>query len=77
MQIKHNCPLCNATGSWVTTDPYIPPAEIPCPSCDGKGYTTEEILFPEYDVLVDSLEKIKMKLNQMQADINYIKTKVG
>ncbi len=77
MKLKHNCPLCNATGRWVTTDPCVPPVEIPCPSCDGKGYTTEEINFPEYDVLLEKLGEIKTKQNQMQADINYIKAKVG
>ncbi len=77
MQIKHNCALCNATGRWVTTNPCLPPIEITCPSCAGKGYTTNEILFPENAVLLEKLGEIKTKQNQMQADINYIKAKVG
>ena len=41
------------------------------------GYTTEEILFPEYVELLDKLDTLKTKIKKMQDDVDYIKEKVG
>ncbi len=77
MQIKNVCYLCEGTGSVFTTDPYYPPTEITCPYCDGVGYLTKDIIGSELTDTLSKLDEIKTKQNQMQADINYIKAKVG
>lgn len=76
MQIKILCTLCDASGQKV--DPLtIPPTSGICQNCDGVGYTTIDVIAPELDTIFEKLEEIKTKQNQMQADINYIKAKVG
>ncbi len=78
MQIKLGCPDCEQTGIFTTHTPYGPPTQIPYVLCNGLGYLLKEtIICPEFDTVNEKLEEIKTKQNRMQADINYIKAKVG
>jgi excinuclease UvrABC ATPase subunit len=76
MELRHRCTRCDGTGRTLSNNPYAPQTEIPCPHCGGKGYNADEMSFPEYDVLMEKLDEVKTKINQMQADINYIKAKL-
>jgi excinuclease UvrABC ATPase subunit len=59
MQLEHRCSPCHGTGTTVTTDPWENPTSIPCPYCGAKGYVTEDILFPEYELLAASISETK------------------
>lgn len=61
----------------MTHEPYETPTDITCPHCAGLGYNAVTIFAPEFDVLLEKVQEVKTKINQMQADINYIKAKVG
>lgn len=73
MFIKMPCPSCKGAANFTGTLPE--PFEIDCPNCI-DGYIRTEIESSE-DVIIAKLEQLKTKINQMQADINYIKAKVG
>ncbi len=74
MFLRLKCSDCKGTGQQTGGDP---PASYPCPNCNGIGYNAQEIISDELTDILSKCEHIKAKLNQMQADINYIKAKVG
>lgn len=53
--------------------------DIPCLTCLGNGKVdiAEGIETIDITEVTDKLQEIKTKINKMQADINYIKAKVG
>lgn len=66
-------------------DPGIPARiiRLECPDCKGfgkhivgyhKGYLEQVAAKQE---ILDRIQEVKTKINKMQADINYIKAKVG
>ena len=71
MQIKNFCYQCLGTGQ---QQDGVPPFPVTCRYCDGVGYSVVDI---DASDIFEKLNEIKAKQNQMQADINYIKTKVG
>lgn len=70
MKTIEYCPKCLGTG---TVSAY--PDTVPCNRCKGDGQI--EVGLVDSSSLEDKLQEIKTKINQMQADINYIKAKVG
>ena len=77
MQIKHVCVECDGTGIVGKHDPYSPETEQPCPYCQGVGYLTTDIIGTDFTDILDKIQEVKTKINTMQADVNYIKSKVG
>lgn len=74
MQIKRLCSYCDGSGQVSGGDP---PVIHNCLPCSGVGYTTGDIIFPEHEEVMEKLAELKTKINQIQADVNYIKSKVG
>ncbi len=77
MQIKHICYFCKGTQVFPLNDPYSPAGDVPCPYCQAVGYSTTDIIGDEFNNILDKIQELKTKINTMQADINYIKAKVG
>ncbi len=77
MQIKNHCVPCHGTGHVVTHDPYSTPSDIPCSYCNGVGYIATDIIGTDFTDILDKIQEVKTKVNAMQADVNYIKSKVG
>jgi hypothetical protein len=69
MQARTICSDCKTTGLILNNDPYSA-MEIVCERCGGAGYHVSEILFPEYDILIEKLDAIKEVVDQIK-----IKTK--
>ena len=72
------CQDCDGTGQKTVG---APPEQVYCNNCGGTGINAP---FKYIDGLVDAftyidekIQEVKTKINQMQADINYIKAKVG
>lgn len=66
--ISGKCPYCDGGKVIVDQQP------VDCPRCAGTGRAfLAEVSF---DVLLEKIQEIKTKINQMQADINYIRAKV-
>jgi len=74
------CELCNGTGTVIRGTPTNPGQPVTCPRCNGVGRVKSGYI-PDVDstltTIITKCEEIKTKQNQMQADINYIKAKVG
>jgi len=75
------CKTCGGDG-FILNSSIFPdsPENVICSECNGRG----EVLQMSLDSLVDAfseingkMQEIKTKINQMQADINYIKAKFG
>jgi hypothetical protein len=75
MQLKNTCAYCNGTGK--DTRNSIPPMEYTCVKCDGVVFFVFDIIGSDFADILDKIQEIKTKASQMQADINYIKAKVG
>ena len=64
------CPKCLGTGML-----SVYQDTIPCNRCKGDGQI--EIGLVDSVNVEEKIQELKTKLNQIQADINYIKAKVG
>jgi excinuclease UvrABC ATPase subunit len=76
MKIKHYCRECDGTGIKTTSDAYSPLVSITCPTCVGVGYLTQDILSPELDALIETVDDIKTKLNHVKNKVDDIWDKV-
>lgn len=77
MQLKHVCTECDGTGKVRDADHWESPSDIDCKYCQGIGYSVTNIIGDDFTNIIDKIQEVKTKINQMQADINYIKAKVG
>ncbi len=68
--IKFRCTVCDGTGIYPGENAQT------CPGCEGTGYTDSRLEFDATEIL-DKVQEVKTKINQMKADIEYIKAKVG
>jgi hypothetical protein len=75
MQLKSICSYCQGTGK--DTRHSDPPAEYTCRICDGIGFFVTDIIGDDFNNILDKIQEVKTKINTMQADISYIKAKVG
>ena len=77
-KIISRCTLCEGTGYLLLGAEQI---QKECPNCGGGGEyaisTDIEGLSIELTGIITKVQEVKTKVNQMQADISYIKTKVG
>lgn len=72
---KHKkCSRCIGTGVDTYRDVDGVPVSNPCSACAGTGKVPDGWL--DVEGLMIKLDELKTKINQMQADINYIKAKV-
>ena len=80
MDIKKKCSFCNGEGQRYVgpTGAGAPPRQlVSCTECGGTGYVQDEVLDDTFDdAILAKLDEIKTKVNQMQADINWIKAKL-
>ena len=75
MQIKFDCDHCSRTGRMITSDPYAP-TDVECPYCVGIGHQTQDILSPELDALIETVDDLKTKLNHLKNKVDDIWDKV-
>ena len=68
--LTNKCPYCDDEGQSIMRD-----ETGSCSYCNGTGRRfIGEMPFTSIE---DKIQEVKTKINQMQADINYIKAKVG
>lgn len=69
------CSRCLGTGVDTYRIDDGEPVSSPCSPCGGSGKIPAG--WVDIESLMDKCNELKTKINQMQADISYIKAKVG